>query len=496
MSKAHHRPLSERTAHAGIWTVGGKLFAKSLDFISLLVLARFLGPADFGVVAMAWTSVQIVEALSEMPLSAVLMNVEKPSEAMYDTAFTMAVIRSIATIGLLAAMALPLSFFYHEPRLIALQCALAAAPAMRGLVSQRLVEFTRVLDFRRDVALEVCGKFCALLIATSIAIITGSYWAIAIGAISTSAVMMIISYLFAPQRLRFTLSHWRLFADMVGWNAAGQVVSAINWQTDKLVLPRFVDTMTFGRFTSADNLIGIPVQAIIVPISRPLFSAFLAVRQTGGIARVYLKASVGIFSLVGPILMMIAFLSHPIVHLILGPKWEQTGTILTWLAFAAIALLPTVVLPSLAMALNKTRMAFIRNLAEFCIKVPLILVLAWMFHLQGVLIGHAISSVLVFFSCLVIVRSLVGLPVRAQIISLLRPATAMVPAGIFLYLMAARVFTSSDPLLYTALNLAWVGASAEIIFIGVNLALWKLAGYPDGCESTAIRILKNALRIR
>lgn len=495
MSKAH-RPLSERTAHASLLTVGGKLFAKSLDFISLLVLARFLGPAEFGVVAMAWTVVQIVEALCEMPLGAVLMSVEKPTETMYDTAFTMAVIRSIGTIGLLAALSVPLSIFYHEPRLIALQCALAAAPAMRGLVSQRLVEFTRVLDFRRDVALEVCGKLCALIIATTIAVTTGSYWAIAIGAISTSAVMMIVSYLFAPQRLRFTLSHWRLFADMVGWNAAGQVLSAINWQTDKIVLPRFVDAMTFGRFTSADNLIAVPVQAIVIPISRPLFAAFMSVRETGGIGRMYLKASIGIFSLVGPILLMIALLSHPIIHLILGPRWEQTATILTWLAFAAIILLPTVVLPSLAMALNKTRMAFIRNLAEFCVKVPLILFLAWMFHLQGVLIGHAISSVLVFFSCMVIVRILIGLPVRAQIISLLRPAIAMIPAGIFLYVMAAHVFTPGDPLLYTAFSLAWVCASAEIIFVSVNLLLWKLAGYPDGCESLAIRLVRNVLRRR
>jgi O-antigen/teichoic acid export membrane protein len=496
MSKAHHRPLSERTAHAGIWTVGGKLFAKSLDFISLLVLARFLGPGEFGVVAMAMTAVQIVEALCEMPLGAVLMSVEKPTESMYDTAFTMAVIRSIVTIGALAALSVPLSIFYHEPRLIALQCALAAAPAMRGLVSQRLVEFTRVLDFRRDVALEVFGKVGALIIATTIAVTTGSYWAIAIGTISTTAVMMVVSYLFAPQRLRFTLSHWRMFADMVGWNAAGQVVSAINWQTDKIVLPRFVDTMTFGRFTSADNLIAVPVQAIVIPISRPLFSAFMAVRETGGIERIYLKAAVGIFSLVGPILMMIALLSQPIIHLILGPRWEETATILTWLAFAAIALLPTVVLPSLAMALNKTRMAFIRNLAEFCIKVPLILTLAWMFHLQGVLIGHAISSVLVFFSCLVIVKILAGLPVRVQIISLLRPAIAMIPAGLFLYVTAPHVFAPNDPLLYTALSLAWVCASAEIIFVGANLLLWKLAGCPDGCESLAIRIAQKALRIQ
>jgi len=493
MNKSESRPLSERTAKAGAWTVGGKLFGKVFDFISLLILARFLGPADFGVVAMAATAVQVVEALSELPLAAVLLNVEKPTDKMYDTAFSMAVLRSVAIIGVLAILSWPLSVLYHEPRLIALQCVLATGPAMRGLVSQRLVEFSRVFDFRRDVALEIFGKAGALLIATTIAITTRSYWAIAAGTVSSTLVMMIISYIFAPQRIRIDFSQWRLFADMVGWNAAGQLVSAINWQVDKLVLPRFVDTMTFGRFTSADNLIGIPFQAIAVPISRPLFSAFVATRATSDLARVYLKAFTGIFSLVGMIMLMIAILSQPIVQLILGAKWTETAPILTWLAFTAIATLPSVALPSLAMAVNQTRMAFINLMVQFVVKVPLIIILATTLHLQGVLIGHAISSAVVFVTCLLIVRHLIDLPVRVQLLALIRPAVAMLPAAAFMRLTLG-LFAAGDSAVYLFLNLGWICACAMTLFAAGNLALWKLAGCPDGYESLLVRIAGKIIR--
>ena len=55
--------LSARAFVAGIWTVGVRLLSRGVDFITLLVLARFLGPADFGLVAMAMTVVFIVEAI-------------------------------------------------------------------------------------------------------------------------------------------------------------------------------------------------------------------------------------------------------------------------------------------------------------------------------------------------------------------------------------------------------------------------------------------------
>ena len=55
--------VSHKTATASIWTIGGKFLARLLDFVSLLVLARLLSPADFGIVAIATSVLVIVEAI-------------------------------------------------------------------------------------------------------------------------------------------------------------------------------------------------------------------------------------------------------------------------------------------------------------------------------------------------------------------------------------------------------------------------------------------------
>jgi O-antigen/teichoic acid export membrane protein len=486
-------PLSERTLKAGLLTTGGRLFTKCLDFLTLLILARFLGPAEFGLVAMAMTPVLIVETVCEMPLSAALLNQKQPTEEMYDTALTLATLRALTIIVLLCVLAWPLAMFFNEPRLTALLCVLSLAPAMRGLLSQRLTEYVRVMDFRRDVALDIIAKAGALLIASTLAVSTGSYWAIAVGKISTTALAMIASYLLAPQRIRFTLREWHLFADMLGWTGARQLLSAINWQADKLVLPRYVDVATFGEYTWADTLISVPAQAIIQPITPPLYSAFVTAGQTGSLSKVYLKASAGIYTIIAPLFVMIGILATPIVAVVLGPAWRETAPILTWLAFStAVGYAPTVLLPALAMSLNRTRVAFEKLAIEFCIRVPLIIALTVTLSLKGLLIGHAIAALAGFLINIVLVDKLLRLGVFAQIAGLLRPTIAMIPMTLFL-LAALPQFDPSDSSLETVVDLSWISASALAIFAASSLSLWRLAGCPESCEAIILRMIRKLL---
>ena len=488
--RACSTPLAERTVKAGLLTTGGRLFTKSLDLFTLLMLARFLGPAEFGLVAMAMAPVLIVETVCEMPLSAALLNQTQPTETMYDTALTLAALRALTIVLLLVVMAWPLSLLFQEPRLTALLCALSLAPAMRGLVSQRLADYARIMDFRRDVALDVIAKVGALTVASILAIATGSYWAIAIGKISSTALAMIASYVLAPQRIRFTLREWHLFSDMLGWTSARQVLSAINWQADKIVLPRYVDIATFGQFSWADTLISVPAQAILQPITPPLYAAFALARQTGALARVYLKASAGVFTVMAPLFVLIGMLSAPILAVVLGPAWQETAPILTWLAFAAVGYAPTVLLPALAMSLNRTRVAFEKLALEFCVKVPLIIVLTIMLSLKGLLIGHVIAALAGFLINLILVGKLLQLGVFSQIANLARPTISMIPMMLFL-ISAQGVFDPGDSMLSTVVHLTWISALALTIFAVATLALWRFAGCPDSCEAIILRMARQ-----
>ena len=169
------RPLAARAASGSAWLIAARMGTRAIDLATLMLLARLLTPADFGVVAVAMVLVQIVEAVFELPVAQVLVRAASPAHrtsgatgddrAMLDPAFTLSVARGLVVAALLAAAALPFARAYHDGRLLGLICFLALAPALRGIASPRLALYARVLDFRRDCASDLVGKLCSFGVA-------------------------------------------------------------------------------------------------------------------------------------------------------------------------------------------------------------------------------------------------------------------------------------------------------------------------------------------
>src|SRR5262245_20119157 len=109
--------VASRAVGAGAWTVGSRLGAKLIDLAMLLCLARFLGPAEFGLVAMAMAAVFIVEALFDLPMAAALIRLPQLTPGLLHTAFTLSLLRGLVVALLLLAVAWPLAAFNNEPRL-------------------------------------------------------------------------------------------------------------------------------------------------------------------------------------------------------------------------------------------------------------------------------------------------------------------------------------------------------------------------------------------
>lgn len=143
---------------ASIWTISGKFLARLLDFVSLLVLARLLSPADFGLVAIATSVLVIIESILDLPLTQALMRQPSPSEEMFATAFTLSLLRGLAISLLMMIISWPMAVIYDDSRLFALVAVLSIAPAMRGMISPRMVIFMQRFDFRREFALDLITK--------------------------------------------------------------------------------------------------------------------------------------------------------------------------------------------------------------------------------------------------------------------------------------------------------------------------------------------------
>ena len=485
--------VSISTTRAGFWLLSGKFLARSLDLVSLLVLARLLSPEDFGLVAIATTVLVIVETVFDLPLVQALVRQGDLSDSMLTTAFTLGLMRGLTICLIMVLAAWPLAWIYGDPRLTALLAALALAPAMRSVVSPRLVLFMQRFDFRPEFALDLIQKGATWAVAIGAAILTGSYWSLAIGSVVGPTAAAAASYVIAPMRPAFGLSEWARFKDMIGWHTVAQVLSAFTWQIDRLLLPRFTSLSVFGNFTVADNLASIPHQTFVGPLIRPLMAAFSKFEPgTPPLAAAFLKATHALVLVGAPILIVLAFLAEPVIAVVAGSGWDAAALILQWLCFASLIGLPAIAMPPLAMVLDRTQYATLRMALEFAARVPLTVAGLMLFGLMGALFARVASAVVAYLASAFLSRRLIGVSLALQFRTLLLSLLPALPMIAFLAfaqselagdIVDLRLILTLGTSVALALGIFWVSA----------LALWTLRGRPAGLESTIVQMAADLL---
>lgn len=490
--KRSSQNIAARATAGAAWLITARLGAKAIDLATLLVLARLLTPSEFGLVAIAMTLILIVEAVLELPVNQVLVRLPDPSLRMFDTAFTISALRGIVLAVLLGASAVPFALFYRNPDLIVLLAILGVAPIARGLLSPRLAVYARQFDFRRDFVIELVGKLVASVAAVVVAYRTHNHWALVVGIVASPLGMLVASYGLAPYRPRLSLRDWRIFAEFLGWTTASQLVSAINWQCDRLILGRFVSLQRLGQFSLANDLAYLPEQALIKPIMRPLMSAFSHVRHSPArLEEAYLKASVAVFALGLPIMVGFSLLGDPLVRLTLGGKWLEAVPILQWLALSLIPALVVSPLIPLTMALNRTHIFLRVSTWELALRLPLMIVGASVLGVSGVIGARMVAGLATALVAMLYVKQLSGLPVIRQVTSLWRTIfSGLALAAIVLVL---RPWLADTDGMMLVLKFAAVAGAGGAAYISVMTCLWTFGG--GEFERTVISQLRARVRL-
>ena len=104
--------------------VGFKVLERSLGMISMLLLARLLVPADFGLVAMATSLIALLELFSAFGVDTALIQRADATREHYNSAWTLNAMAGFTIGACMMLMAIPVAAFYNEPRVKArVMCA-------------------------------------------------------------------------------------------------------------------------------------------------------------------------------------------------------------------------------------------------------------------------------------------------------------------------------------------------------------------------------------
>lgn len=485
--------MKQNLARGVAWVAGARILVNLIGLASTLLLARLLVPDDFGLCAVASTIVAIVGAITELPLGAALVQHRSPTEQHFDTAFTLGLIRSSGLAIIIALIAWPLSVIYQEPRLFYVVIVIAASSALSGMVNPRLVILTRRLSFWQDFLMQVSTKIFGFVIAIFLAVTFRTYWALVLSGVGSQILNVILSYLFIPYRPRLSLYHWRELMNYSIWMTFGNAVNAINWRSDSLFIGYMLGNGPLGYYTFGDNLASLPTREASAPIAQTLFPAFSRLQDDlPRLRAAYQNSQALLCAIVLPLGFGFAVLAKPLIAATVGAKWMPASLIVQVLAGVfALQTLSSAVHP-LAMALGETRLMFRRDLYNFAIRLPLIIVGLLLGGLSGVVFARFISGNISTIINMTFVKKIIGVSIFDQIAvnmrSFLATAIMSVVIGILL------------PYLYLCNLGEFEILVCEVVLGGVTYACvlilaWLISGRPMGAETELLSLLKKILAI-
>ncbi|MEH6717861.1 MAG: lipopolysaccharide biosynthesis protein [Aurantimonas endophytica] len=489
--------LSRKIAAGAVWLVASRLATRTLDLVAMLIVARLLLPAEFGLFALAASVLLVLNAVTDLSLSNAIIQMKDPDPAVYDAAFTLNVLRGILVAAALAAMSLPFAELYDDPRLQAILLALSAVPILKGLVSPRMAHLQRQLDFRPQFYLEAAGKVAAFLASVAVAYVTRSYWALVAGMIATPAISSIISYRLAPYRPRFGLQNWKPILGFSGWLTMSNAVNTLNWQADRLFIGGELGATTLGQYTVGSELASVPTNAPIMPIMQALYAGFAKLaHDVTRLREAYITSQCIVIALALPISVAVSVFAYPIIHLAIGPAWTPSAFVVQVLAPVLALQMLTAPAQSIAMSLGRTRSIFLRDTVSLMVRLPLIVVGMLVAGLPGVIWARVGSGLFIVILNLMLMKQLLGVSVTRQLllpwrsfVSAIVMACVLVITGRSFGIME-RVDLDRLPILVASC------VFGALVYLVVHLSLWALTRPPQSAEKKLIDMATSLMRHR
>jgi len=321
------------------WTVGARLSRALIGIGTMAVLARFLSPSDYGIMALILFVTTFAQMLSDFGLRVAVVQRKDVSPLELSSVFW---------INTAVGMVLTLLVIVFAPQI----STLLGAPGLTGPLRQVSPVFLigtlqgvsmsmleRRFDFRSIAMTDIFGG-----IAGALAAIVLVFMGYRVGAIVTQqlvftivgAVLVIYRARWVPQ---FVFS-WQALKSLLGYGgyvALGSGMQFLSNQMDRPILSRAISPDALGYFAVANQVVLTPILIVVQAVARVLFPMLSSIQDDLARTRAaYLDILHAIMVIMAPICFGLVAVANPFVDVVLGPKWHPVAILIALLSLRGL----------------------------------------------------------------------------------------------------------------------------------------------------------------
>ncbi|HUQ31818.1 MAG TPA: lipopolysaccharide biosynthesis protein [Pyrinomonadaceae bacterium] len=322
--------LAGRTARSGVVMIAAQGSKFVITMISAVVLARLLTPQDYGLIAMVAVFTNFTYLFRNLGLSAATMQRAEINHEQISTLFWVNVALSLVTMLVTAACAPLIAAFYHEPRLTWVTLGIVVGFIFGGLTVQHEALLKRQMRFAAIGTIDVVSMLVGLLVSVTLAWYGAGYWALvggqlAIGASYAAGVWIVCDWRPSlPSKNSGVRSMLAFGSNLTGYN----FLNYFSRNTDNLLIGRLWGSQQLGLYSRAYQLLLLPLDQVCSPLDGVAVTALSKLTDTPErYSRAYLRILEKLAMVTMPGVALMVATSDWLVHVMLGPKWVETGRI-------------------------------------------------------------------------------------------------------------------------------------------------------------------------
>lgn len=318
--------LRKKAIGGVIWTVVDTFVLRGFSFLATIILARWLGPEEFGLVGMIAVFIAIGTSITDSGLSNSLIRTKDADDKDFSTVFILNLGLSAAVYLLLFISAPYIADFFNQPILTNLVRVYCLSFVISAFSAVQLARLNKNMQFKKITKLNVPGTIVGTLTGLLMGYFGYGVWSIVCMYLVTQLVQSISLWFSSSWRPSMEYSkekakyHYGFGYKLMLSGLLNTVFNNIY----NIVIGKYYSAKELGFFERSKSFNNYPVTTITGVISRvtfPLLSSLQDKKQR--ISLVYKKLMQLSFFITAPLMFGAAAIAHPLFLLVLGEQWLE-----------------------------------------------------------------------------------------------------------------------------------------------------------------------------
>lgn len=335
----HGAALGDAAARGASITLIGQAYRTLLQLASMIVLARLLTPADFGLVAMVAAVIGVSELFRDFGLSSAAIQAKTVSRGERTNLFWANTGLGLASGIVVAVLAPLIALLYADERITLLVVIMASGFVLSGMVTQYRADLTRRMRFGALTVTEIVSTTAGFVVGIVGALVGWQYFALVAQQLVSVAILLISSVIAArwipglPDRRVSIRRFMRFGVALFGT----QLISYVTKNVDNVAIGAAWGPTQLGYYDRAYQLLMTPLNQINAPMTRVALPVLSRIHEDRATFERYLRKAQIVGGYVTATLFALAGgMAGPLILVVFGDQWLPIVPIFAILAIGGM----------------------------------------------------------------------------------------------------------------------------------------------------------------